>query len=232
MIADAIARDGFALIARLADDETIAHLKAIFAEAGFARSERRGETYGARNLLAIAAVRDVVRLPSLRSVLHETLGEHALAVRGLFFDKTAGANWPVPWHQDLTLALREHRDLPGWSNWTLKRGVQHAQPPAEILSRMLTLRLHLDDCGSGNGPLRVIAGSHAQGVLGRDAIKARIDARPHITVTAKAGDALLMRPLILHASSSARAPSHRRVLHLEFAPVGLLPAGADWAQAA
>jgi hypothetical protein len=27
-----------------------------------------------------------------------------------------------------------------------------------------------------------------------------------------------MRPLLVHSSSSARAPEHRRVLHIEFAP--------------
>jgi hypothetical protein len=31
-------------------------------------------------------------------------------------------------------------------------------PPAEILDKMLTLRVHLDDCGEENGPLRVIPG--------------------------------------------------------------------------
>jgi len=41
------------------------------------------------------------------------------------------------------------------------------------------------------------------------------------------GGALLMRPLLLHASSPARVPGHRRVLHLEFAAEPL-PAGLEW----
>jgi len=40
-----------------------------------------------------------------------------------------------------------------------------------------------------------------------------------------------MRPLLLHASSAARSPQHRRVVHLEFAPRDLLPAGLDWGEA-
>ena len=33
------------------------------------------------------------------------------------------------------------------------------------------------------------------------------------------GALLLMRPLVVHSSSVARAVDHRRVLHIEFAPV-------------
>jgi hypothetical protein len=40
-----------------------------------------------------------------------------------------------------------------------------------------------------------------------------------------------MRPLLLHASSATQTPHHRRVLHLEFAPAGLLPPGLAWADA-
>lgn len=38
-----------------------------------------------------------------------------------------------------------------------------------------------------------------------------------------------MRPLILHASGSAQAPAHRRVIHLEFAAAAL-PGGLEWAE--
>lgn len=33
------------------------------------------------------------------------------------------------------------------------------------MSRMLTVRLHLDDCGNDNGPLRVVPSSHRRGAL-------------------------------------------------------------------
>ena len=165
-----LARDGFALVECAVGGDTIAALKDALAQAPVARSERNGETFGARNLLALTAVRDV--LPGLKSIV----GHDHRAVRSLFFDKTPGANWPVPWHQDLTLALAARRETPGWTNWTVKRGLDHAQAPAEILARMTTLRLHLDDCGADNGALRVIAGSDARGVLSRSEIAARTPA--------------------------------------------------------
>jgi hypothetical protein len=44
------------------------------------------------------------------------------------------------------------------------------------------------------------------------------------------GGIVLMRPLLLHASSPARAPGHRRVIHLEFA-ADPLPGSLRWAEA-
>ena len=41
------------------------------------------------------------------------------------------------------------------------------------------------------------------------------------------GGILAFRPLLLHASSPARQPRHRRVVHLEFAAVELA-GGLEW----
>lgn len=162
-------------------------------------------------------------------MIDPVVGAGARAVRGIFFDKTPGANWPVPWHQDLSLAVAEKRDVDGWTAWSVKSGVHHVQPPAPILERMLTVRLHLDDCGADSGPLRVRPGTHAMGRLTREAIETTRDTIAEQTCCVKKGDALLMRPLLLHASSAATNPSHRRVIHLEYAPPDLLPLGLDWA---
>ena len=54
-------------------------------------------------------------------------------MRALFFDKTPGANWPVLWHQDLTIAVAEQHDLEGWGPWSTKADVPHVQPPVPIL---------------------------------------------------------------------------------------------------
>jgi Phytanoyl-CoA dioxygenase (PhyH) len=231
-LATRVERDGFALVRGVLDAETIETLKHSFENADIARSEREGDTFGARNLFSIPAVCKVARLARLHTLLQPLLGKDFRAVRGIFFDKTEAANWPVPWHQDLTVALRERGDVPGWTNWTVKRGVVHAQPPVEILEHMVTVRLHLDDCSPSNGPLRVIRASHGSGRLARERIREMTGAAPECVLPARAGDALFMKPLLLHASSPAKKPSHRRVLHLEFAPPMLLPAGLDWADAA
>jgi hypothetical protein len=48
-----------------------------------------------------------------------------------------------------------------------------------------------------------------------------------MTCAASRGDAILMRPLLLHSSLPAKVPSSRRVVHLEFADEEL-PKGAEW----
>jgi ectoine hydroxylase-related dioxygenase (phytanoyl-CoA dioxygenase family) len=217
-----LACDGYVLVKRLFAADVLDTLKTAFANADVARAERGGETFGARNILAIPEVREIAQSPALEIV------ERMSAARGIFFDKTPEANWPVSWHQDLTLAVAARHDLEGWTKWTVKRGVTHVQAPPDVLARMVTMRLHLDDCPEDNGPLRVIPGSHADGILGRPEITSRTNSGA-MTVTAEAGDALFMRPLLLHASSPAKRPAHRRVLHLEFAPRDLLPEGLDWA---
>ena len=92
---------------------------------------------------------------------------------------------------------------------------------------MLTVRLHLDDCHEDNGPVQVIPGSHAHGRMDAGTLKIWRDTKTHVLCTADAGDVLLMRPLILHASLSATSPNHRRVVHIEYAACDL-PDGLNW----
>lgn len=149
------------------------------------------------------------------------------AVRAIYFDKSPTSNWLVAWHQDLTIAVREKREVPGFGPWSVKEGISHVQPPLELLEHMLTLRLHLDDADAGNGALRVLPGSHTLGKLDSDRIQSLRAEVPEHLCTATAGDVLLMRPLLLHASGKSTDARHRRVLHVEFAGF-TLPGGLEW----
>ena len=149
-------------------------------------------------------------------------------VRGILFDKTPGSNWLVAWHQDLTICVKERAEVPCYGPWSIKDGVPHVQPPVELLERMLTLRLHLDDTTSANGALRVIPGSHDHGRLDAAQIEQAREAGPEAICEAEAGDVQRMRPLILHASSKAESPAHRRIVHLEFAPRESLDRRLAW----
>jgi ectoine hydroxylase-related dioxygenase (phytanoyl-CoA dioxygenase family) len=162
----------------------------------------------------------------MRRLVEPVLGPHAFAVRGILFNKLPGANWKVPWHQDCAIAVRERRDVPGWGRWSVKDGVPHVRPPAEVLARMLAVRIHLDDCGGQDGPLRVLPGSHKSGLL-NDAEILGWPREAAVTCAVRRGDAILMRPLLLHASSSAAEPASRRVIHIEFAKEELTD-GMHW----
>lgn len=160
----------------------------------------------------------------------ELLDSAPRPVRGILFDKTPEANWYVTWHQDLSIPVSAKVEAPGYGPWSVKDGVLHVQPPANILEQMVSLRIHLDDCSEDNGAIKFIPGSHLSGVLDSNEIGKWREAQEEVFCTARRGDVIAMRPLILHASSTARSPQQRRVLHLEYSAAAL-PNGLDWAMA-
>jgi len=185
---------------------------------------------GLRNVLRVSPRAAAVACSDrFISIVSNLIGGRAFPVRAILFDKTDVANWGVPWHQDLAIAVAEQIETPGFGPWSIKEGVVHVQPPQHILANLVTLRLHLDDCAADNGALRVLPGSHRQGELDAEAL-AEWTARPvAVTCEIPKGGALMMRPLLLHASSPAKNPSHRRVLHVEYAATDL-PNGLKWSE--
>ena len=174
--------------------------------------------------VSIAKVANLVGAAAIRGLFEPILGTKARVVRSILFDKTAGRNWGVAWHQDLTIAVEERREVAGFVGWSVKDGVNHVQAPREVLEGMLTVRVHLDDCGVENGPLRVLPGTHRDGWLDAEGVeRAKREVKEEVCLV-RSGGVVLMRPLLLHASSRATKPGHRRVLHLEFA-AGELPGG-------
>jgi hypothetical protein len=156
------------------------------------------------------------------------LGITARPVRAIIFDKTPGANWALGWHQDRTIALKERVDVPGFTNWNTKSGVPHAEPPTDLLARMLTLRLFLDDCDEANGPLALALGTHRLGRVPHDLVAAEAGKAERFTAIGKAGDLLVMRLLTIHASGRSQSPAHRRVLHVDYS-ADELPPSLRWA---
>ena len=180
-----------------------------------------------RCVLDSPAICDFAASPVMRRLVVPIIGAGAFPVRGLFFDKTPDANWKVNWHQDLAIAVLERREAAGFGAWSEKAGVIHVQPPPELLAQMITVRVHLDDCPPQNGALRVLSGSHQDGRL-RDADILRWRERTAETLCpVPRGGAMVMRPLLLHASSASEHPARRRVLHIEYAAEHL-PDGLQW----
>jgi hypothetical protein len=59
-------------------------------------------------------IRELANSVELLDLVRPVLGPGAFAVRGLLFDKTPEANWGVPWHQDLTIAVKKRVEVPGF----------------------------------------------------------------------------------------------------------------------
>jgi ectoine hydroxylase-related dioxygenase (phytanoyl-CoA dioxygenase family) len=186
--------------------------------------------YGVRNLLHKApALKQFVDSPAVRNLVEPILGKTAVPVRAIYFDKNPQANWNVAWHQDTTIAVDKKIDIPGFGPWSEKSGVVHVEPPVEILKNILTMRIHLDKTAEHNGALRVLARSHQYGRIPSSEILNLAENGDIVTCSAEPGDVLLMRPLLLHSSRKSRAPSHRRVIHIEFSSV-TLPSPLQWAE--
>jgi hypothetical protein len=184
---------------------------------------------GIRNLeKKFASIARLTVAPQVLEIACRGLSSPPRLVRALFFDKTPQKNWFVAWHQDKTATLNRRADIAGWRAWTLKESVWHVQPPREVLERMLTLRLHLDPADDTSGCLKVIPESHRFGILEQESID-RIVASNHAQMCVVcAGDAVIMRPHLLHSSAKSIGQPHRRVVHLEYSDYDL-PAGIDWA---
>lgn len=134
-----------------------------------------------------------------------------------YFNKDAETNWGVSLHRDLHVPLRTRIEDKRWANWSEKQGIVHAQAPRELLGSMLAVRVNVDHCAVGDGGLCVVPGSH----LTADVDSARLEC------TGARGSAVVMSPLLLHASTKSHSGLPRRVLHFLYGPTAL-PDDAEW----
>jgi hypothetical protein len=216
--------DGFAMTENFLREQEVAEL-VDFAEQNLSTEGHRG---GVRNLLDFPRMRSLAESQALRRAVEPILGSSARVVHGILFDKTEEANWKVPWHQDVTIAVDRKIEAEGYGPWSIKSGILHVQPPASVLERMISVRLHLDDCPQENGALRIIPRSHTSGKVDERLIQDIARRSIAVTCAMQRGGILVMWPLLLHASSASSFPGHRRVIHFDYA-ASELPMGMGWA---
>jgi ectoine hydroxylase-related dioxygenase (phytanoyl-CoA dioxygenase family) len=185
-------------------------LVAKLSEPGLPRSRA-----GIRHAMRFPCVNSLARDGRLLGIARQVLGDRALPFKATVFDKSFIANWLVVWHQDTALPLKCRREISDWGPWSVKEGVTYAHAPASALNRILSVRVHLDDSTPENGPLKVLPGTHACGVLTDEAIHDLSTRIESTECSVARGGILAIRPLIIHASSKSQTESARRVLHIE-----------------
>ncbi|WP_405378417.1 phytanoyl-CoA dioxygenase family protein [Nonlabens sp. Asnod3-A02] len=167
------------------------------------------------------AIRQLIkRLPDLNilfeiPILKYLIKEQYSLTKSIYFNKPAMSNWFVPYHQDLSIGVKEKIDTEGYKGWTFKKEQHGVIPPKRILENTITVRIHLDDTNEENGALRVIKNSHSNGILKREQIN-RINTDDELICKLNKSEYMLMKPLLLHASHKSTSNSDRRVIHLEF----------------
>lgn len=172
---------------------------------------------GSRGLFENDVVKKIARDKRVMSIAREFFAADPIPFKATLFNKTSVSNWLVVWHQDRVLPIKKKVDSPDWGPWTVKSGVHFAQAPAWAMGRIVALRIHLDDSTEDNGPLKVIPGSHALGILDQKDVLDIAGRSTPTTLTASKGSVIAMRPLLIHASGKVLSDKPRRVLHIEYA---------------
>ena len=218
-LAARFAQDGFAVLPAL--------LSARESDDAAEALARRGAG-GARQLLDEPWCAELARRLLSDARLAGAIPHGHVTVQCTAFEKSREHNWLVAIHQDVAIPVAARVDDPALGGWSNKAGTWFVQPPVDVLAGLVALRVHLDDCGPDDGPLRVVPASHLDGRLDDAAAIALRDARGSLACPVPRGGAMLMRPLLLHASTKATGTSRRRVLHFLFGPL-TLPHGLAWA---
>lgn len=183
---------------------------------------------GTRNILqapwCAELARDIANNPKITPLMPRA----AAAVQCTLFEKSPSQNWLVALHQDVSIPVAARVEDPALQGWSFKEGILFVQPPASVLEQLVAVRIQLDECEGAEGALRVVAGSHIYGRMRNDAAYALRDRTGETVCPVPRGAALVMRPLILHASSKLTTTGTRRVLHFLFGSRHL-PLRLEWA---
>jgi hypothetical protein len=221
---DAFAARGFAFLPGVLKPEECSGIRPVRLP--------EGSVGGSRCLLSHSWCAKLAKRLRCHDSLGPFLPSSHVAVQCTYFEKSASRNWLVPVHQDLSIPVADRVEAEGLRGWSDKEGSVQVQAPVALLEQLVAVRLHIDPCSEEDGPLRVVPASHLLGVVCPESAVRERAARGEVVCEALPGDALVMRPLLLHASSKARAQagSRRRVLHFLFGPPSL-PHGLRWAAA-
>lgn len=168
---------------------------------------------GDRRLLDYEWCRDLANLINRHLVSAQVTTDSYVATLCTYFNKSSESNWGVASHRDLSVPVKIRFEKPDWKNWTDKQRIPHVQPPVTFLRGMFAIRLNIDPSTPDNGALIVSPSSHTS----------ESAEKPTVLIKGAPGSALMMSPLLLHASRRSRTDAKRRVLHFLFGPAAPSP---------
>lgn len=225
-----IEEKGFTVINDVFTHEEVAHLINVIQQADHTKDTFRKtkDLFAIRQFLKeVPAAASLILTKKLSDIIVQLFGDGYTVVKSIYFDKPGASNWFVAYHQDLTISVNQKTDIEGFGPWSVKQNQYAVQPPLGILESNFTVRLHLDDTDENNGALRVIPGSHQKGICRAETIDWNVTSEVFCNVLK--GGIMIMRPLLLHASSRTNNHHQRRVAHIEFSNQQL-PAPLCWSE--
>ncbi|MVN91685.1 phytanoyl-CoA dioxygenase family protein [Mucilaginibacter aquatilis] len=225
-----IADDGFTIIGNVFSEYEVKTIlnQISKADTGNTTFRKTDDLFAIRQFLKeVPEVKTLILNKALKGLIETLFSDDYFLVKSIYFDKPEKSNWFVAYHQDLTISVDKLANLPGYGPWTVKQNQFAVQPPLEILEQNFTIRIHLDDTDQTNGALRVVPGSHSKGIYRPETID--WSKEHEATCDVPKGGIMIMRPLLLHASSRSTGNNRRRVVHVEFSKFNL-PNTLDWAE--
>lgn len=185
--------------------------------AGAVRGRSQG-AYGARGILSeCPEIENLLAGMGIADLAASVLGVAVLPIDATYFDKRSDVNWAVPAHQDVVVSIPRAAPCNTIRNARERNGLRYGEPGDQVLRELVAVRVHFDDAGADNGGLAIVEGSHLGGRLA-DAEIRRIPPEAFRPYDCRVGDALLMKPLVVHRSGRSTLPGRRRVLHVLYAP--------------
>lgn len=222
--------NGFTVIDYVFSDKDIAALIDIIEQADASQPtfRKNADLFAIRQFLKeVPEALSLIFTDPFQYLINNLFGTGYFVVKSIYFDKPGDSNWFVAYHQDLTISVDKKVDVDGFGPWTVKQNQFAVQPPLDILESNFTVRIHMDDTDEHNGALRVIPKSHLKGIYRPETINWTRETEH--TCKVKKGGIMLMRPLLLHASSRTTNSKKRRVIHIEFSNRAL-PKPLKWSE--
>ncbi|WP_342645176.1 phytanoyl-CoA dioxygenase family protein [Mucilaginibacter sp. CSA2-8R] len=225
-----ISSKGFTVLEHILDEDGIKEIIDLINQSDaqtdpFRKSE---DLFAIRQFFkTLPGIAPLVLISKLNALINGIFGQGYFVTKSIYFDKPARSNWFVAYHQDLTISVNQKAEVSGYTHWTTKQNQYAVQPPAKILEQSFTVRIHLDDTNKDNGALKVIPGSHLNGVRRPDDID--FTDEKEIVCDVGRGGVMIMRPLLMHASDRTVNNRQRRVIHIEFSKAAL-PQPLQWAE--
>ena len=225
-----MSEDGFTIIEDVFSPSEVAAIIETISSSDTSRPTFRktGDLFAIRQFLKeIPQSISLIFTSKLQTLIHEFFGNDYSVVKSIYFDKPGDSNWFVAYHQDLTISVDKKIELEGYGPWSTKQNQYAVQPPLDVLQHNFTIRIHLDDTTEENGALQVVPQSHLKGVYRPESID--WNQEREVTCSVRKGGIMIMRPLLLHASSRTTNHQKRRVFHIEFSNQDL-PYPLQWSE--
>ena len=173
----------------------------------------------------IPEILDFIFNQNLKDIIENTFGKDYFITKSIYFDKPEKSNWFVAFHQDLTISVNKKIEIENFENWTVKQNQFAVQPPAAILEKNFTIRIHIDKTTKENGALKVINNSHSKGIFRVE----NLEIENETICEVEKGGIMIMKPLLFHASNKTTNNERRRVIHIEFSNQEL-PSELEWSE--